>query len=454
MPILTNKPAPKPQPAPTSPVVTEQPIHSTPATDTRYESRRSLLSHVEGMPWRVKYYQQLLSENSELSPLAPAKDPVYQQYTRINQLEIRVTTPLAQSQTAQSKNFEVTGEAILYPPMTPNKGDMFIADIGDGREGLFAVTETERLSIMKEACYQVSYVLTQYTDNQTIEELDAKTVKYTHFVKRLLDHGEDPVIVDDDYHRYLSLQQYWERLLGHYMGQFFNKTASTLLVPNQPQPTYDPFVVKFIASFISSTQHPLLRYMKKYAVDLPDRNRPWTIWDAVLTLSDSVLPMVEELNGIAHSRLFGELPQFEGVHYSNIEWVVYPHNPKEPLCPTHRLSAGELPAADIRHQFDTSRLSALGDFTRDNQAQGIDGLVPIHRVTADEYYVLSKAFYHGEKEHQSQLETLVQMALTRTPVNQKTLTELCDQCHKWPQLEQFYFTPLLLVMIKMVLRGQ
>ena len=452
MPILSNRPTPPTQKPADSPTITH-PEYKGVTTDTKYTSRQSLLSHVEGMPWRVTYYQQVVTTDSELSPQQLEKDPVYQQYVRIQHLEIRVTSELSESQDDTTKNFDVTGEAIFYPPMKPNRGDMFLADIGDGREGVFAVTDTTRLSIMREACFQVQYVLVSHSTEERRADLENKTIKRTHFVKRLLEHGEDPIVVDDDYHRYLSLQEYWGQLLERYMVQFYDKASSTLLVPDQQQPTYDPFVVKFIASFISSSHHPLLRHMRKYAVELPNRQQPWTLWDAILTVSDSLLPMVEEKLTLAPSKCFGALPQFEGVNYSNIHWVAYPHNPNEPLYPTEALREGQLPDRQLRHQFDTTRLNTLAQYPTVTQ-DGVDTLPSIYPVTQDDYYVLSRSFYHGDAEHQSALERLVQHALTRTPLNQRHLTELCDLSHKWPRLEQFYYVPLLLVLIKMTLRGQ
>lgn len=447
MPILTSRPKRPTRKetldTPKKPVIAE-PTYKGNSVDTRYEPRKSLLTHIEGMPWVVTFYQQLIGKDNELSPQQMGRDPVYQQYRKISELEIRVTSELSQSQ-MESGSFEVNGSAVLYPPMKPNKGDMFLADIGDGREGVFSVIRSERLSIMREACYQIDYVLVSHSTDERRQDLDSKTIQSTHFVKRLLEHGEDPVVVDEQYRQYLSLQQYWERLLGTYMSRFYSKSASTILVPNQTYPTYDPFVTKFLSSFISSSEHPLLRHMKKYSVDLPNRNLPWTLWEALLKVSDAILPMVEEHVSLVPSFAFGVLPQYESVHYSNIRWVVYPHNPKDPLYPLEGLQSGQHPPKDLRHQFTSTELTTLED---------TDGRVDIHPVTYDDYYVLSGAFYKGQDTQQSRLESLVQDVLTRRPIDRSTLVELCDRVHQWTLLEQYYFTPILLVMIKMVLRGQ
>lgn len=453
MPILSNRPTPKREevmPTPTSPVVTTPKYQAT-TVDTKYESRGSLLSHAEGMPWQVTYYQQAVATDTEVSPQQLAKDAVYQQYIKIQHLEIRVTSELSESQDAVTKNFDVTGSAILYPPMVPNKGDMFLADIGDGREGVFAIIETDRLSIMKEACFQVEYQLVSHSTEERRQDLERKTIKRTHFVKRLLEHGGDPIVVDEEYHQYLSLQEYQKRLLGHYFAQFFDKNTSTLLLPNQSQSTYDPFLMTFISQFISSSENPLLRHTKKYAVDLPNRNRPWTLWDAVINVDSSILPLVENKLALAPSPCFGALPQFESIYFSNVAWVVYPHNTKEPLYPTEGMQPGKMPPHELRHQLDTTQLGILGQYPGVSVSDSTPSIYP---VTKDDYYVFSKAFYAGETSEQSALELLVTNALNREPLRQGTLTALCDQAHRWPSLEQFYYIPLLLVMIKMVLRGQ
>jgi hypothetical protein len=153
------------------------------AVDNRDTPRINLLTHIVGSSWVVDYYSQVLNTNSQLSGQQLSVSAVYQQYKKINNLEIKVTSALTSSQDEQ-KNMSVTGEATLFPFIIPNDGDMFIADIGNGKKAVFTITRTTKLSIYKQACYTISYVL----DSESlikIDDLNAKVVE-NYTVKILL----------------------------------------------------------------------------------------------------------------------------------------------------------------------------------------------------------------------------------------------------------------------------
>lgn len=456
MPILTKRPEDTRVVEPTKQTDSPQvmvPEEQSVFVDTRYESRASLLTHIEGSSWIVKYYQQQLTNSSELHYQQLSKDAVYQQYIEIAGLEIKVSGSLNQSQDAETKEFDVTGEATLYPPVIANKGDMFVADIGDGREGIFAVTNTEKLTILRESCFRIEYTLVAHSDRERLQDLENKTIKKTHFVKRLLQHGEDPIVVNEDYHRYLSLGEYKERLITTYFANFYSKEISTLEVPDQEFITFDPFLVKTITSFMDTDEHPILRDIKCYSIDLPKKERPLTLWDSVLRMNSGILPMVHEKMALVDSRCFGAVPQYEGVYFSNVKDVVYPIDKDQPFPTVSDFRPGKFDTRDIRHQFNTTRLGSLGSFKKAVN-EGIDSLQDIHPVTFDDYYVLSENFYMRNKIGQSKLETLLRNALEGIPINQRILVELCDAQDKWARLEKFYYTPILLLLIKLVYRGQ
>ncbi|MBE0438211.1 MAG: hypothetical protein IBX57_00395 [Gammaproteobacteria bacterium] len=436
--------------------VVEQPGYESNVVDTRYTSARNLLTHIAGSSWIVNYYQQIVGPNNELSSQQMGKSAVYQQYTSIKDLELKVTSSLSMSQNQETKEFEVTGEATCYPPMIPNKGDMFIADIGDGTEGLFTVTETTRMSIKKDSVYNISYISVDVATAERKRDLESKVVKETHFVKRLLEHGEDPIIVTDEYNSYLSLSQYSESLIGNFFADFYNKSISSLSVPNQKLITFDPFVARTIKAFMSTTEHPLVSKIKLYSIELPGTNPPTTFWDAILRMSPELLPMASEKLGLVDARYFGVMPHFESVSYSNVRDVVYPVERNDMKLDHIDFGPSAHNFRDIRHQFETTQLGSLAQLktARDSAPQnGIESLEPVYPVTKDDYYVFSESFYLSQESKQSQLEKLTRDVLNGKSIDKKVLSKLCESSFRWGSLERFYYTPILLILIKMVRRG-
>jgi len=433
------------------PKITE-PEYRGATVDTRYEDRRSLITHIEGSAWTVNYFKQMLGGNDEPSPLQLDKDAVYQQYTQIQNLELKVTSPLSSDQREGGKSFNVTGAATVYPPLVPNVGDAFLADIGDGQEGVFSVTASRRMTYLKESVFEIEYVLVAHSTDEYRNDLAKKTVKQTRFLKELLDHGEDPVIVEEEYHQFLSIGEYQQRLLGSYLGSFYSKTTATLAVPDQEYVTYDPFVVETFKRLMNTDEHPLIRSLKSYSVDLPGRKPPRTLWDAIMLMSLAELPLCNEKLALVDSRCFGTIPQYEGVAFSNIDDVVYPVDRENVDLLGSELHPGRYDARDIRHQFVTTRLGGLSQLNKP-KGEGIDALHEIHPVTKDDYYVFSEAFYFHHYANQSQLETITRQAMEGQTINRAVLFRLCDNAHRWGRLEKFYYMPILLILLKMVRQG-
>ena len=455
MAILTNKGASTPRPKPirkTQQVQITDPEYRGNVVDTRYEDRRTLITHVEGSSWVVRYYQQMLGADNEQTPLQIGKDAVYQQYLEIQDLELKVTSPLNISQSNETSSFTVTGTATVYPSVIPNVNDVFIADVGDGREGVFTVTESTRLSILKDTAYEIEYVQIAYADEEYLGDLAKKTVKKTHFVKGLLQHGNDPIVVDEEYKTYLSLREYQQRLFGQYFGSFFNKNISSLEVPDQKCVTHDPFLTKAITSFMDTDEHSILRSVKRYNVELPGREVPRTFWDALLALSMDELPLCHEKLALVDARCFGNVPQYDGIAFSGVEDVVFPVDRRYTDLRKQDFVPGQLDVRDIRHQFVTSRLGNLSQLGKP-KGTGIESLYPIHSVNKDEYYVFSEAFYFHDYPNQSQLETITRKVMSGEPVDRNTLVRLCEASHRWSRLDRFYYTPVLLILLKLAIQG-
>ena len=124
--------------------------------DTKVQPLNSLITHVEGASRIVDYYSQIVSGNEEPQKYSPDLAPHLQQYREIYDFEIK-QTDFSFDFDDKSQEATATGTATIYPPLIPNYGDVFIADIGNGMVGLFALTRIQKKSIFKQACYEVDF---------------------------------------------------------------------------------------------------------------------------------------------------------------------------------------------------------------------------------------------------------------------------------------------------------
>lgn len=496
--------------------VVEQPnvVRSTPleskgiVVDTRYESKANLLTHVEGAPWNVNYYSQVLNADNAPIGQQPDRNAIYQQYMYIEMFELKVTQPLTSSQDPTTKEMTLTGTANVYPHVIPNRGDMFIADVGDGRTAIFKVTNCERKSIFKDTCYSIDYILINYTTKELRADLDSKIVKKFAFRSDFMDHGQSPMIVYSEVELIRKLEIYFKEIISVYFKSFFSNEYKTLIVPGQEAPIYDHFLVKAMKAFFNTWDCPDIKYVKLLNLDDDNNMKTLTIWDMLYDLNQGLLNYTAPTYGLVSSKLFTKDPMMEGIYHTGIRYVVYPDvswkdvdyelrdktKPFAPLTLRHVPPRTNLAMfspeykkectycgdgdgftdlvipyneakTDDNNVDPTNDGHEVGDVHNDHNWDFSDvlGDVPdlqipdIHLVTVDEFYVFARAFYLQQTDQKdpgmSKLECAVCQMLLKKKIDNSLLVYFCESYHSWGALERFYYIPILLMMIKYSLRS-
>src|SRR5574344_1374122 len=85
----------------------------------------SLLKYVEGYPWTVHYYGQILNRSNTLNHVDPGITALSQPYYEINDAILQVSSPLSTSYDQNTGVTTVNGSALVPFKMTPNVGDFF-----------------------------------------------------------------------------------------------------------------------------------------------------------------------------------------------------------------------------------------------------------------------------------------------------------------------------------------
>lgn len=463
MPILNPKaPAPAPEKNLGHAVAPE--IQSN-VVDTRYQPHKSLLAYVEGASWIVNYYSQILGKDDEVSDLQVNQEAAYQQYRLVKLLELKVTGELSQSQDATTRTWEVTGEATVYAGVIPNVGDVFIADIGDGKEGLFTVTASEKKSRLHDAVYTISYKMRSEMDDLHRRDLDSKVVVEQVFVRNTLQTNRNATLVTTEFEQLAKIEAGYKNLVMHYFRDFFNIEHQTLLVPDQPEKLYDPFLVSGVLSTVDQSEHPLIYRIKVLNVERDPAFKEVNLWQCLAQNNVDLLTMAFYQAGVAPRERFNEHPQFNGFYYSGIESIVYPTDKAnlkvvdstrsdrtdyqglnygceyvDPLVP-ERIVGGSRRSNNLNKILQAS--ANLAGFEKGSGSEP----VLIHPVTIDDFYVLSRAFYYQE-QGQSVLELATRNTLEGKPVDKADLLRLVESAKTWPNLERFYYIPLVLILIK------
>ncbi len=461
MPLVTNdsyspngitSPSPVPiVPPPIETVRVSTDDFHTPTVDTKWVPRTSLLTHIGGSSWIVNYYSQVLDTDSNLSGQQYTKNPVYQSYKEIINLEIKVQTPLNTDQDDANKEMNVTGSGTLYPSLIPNEGDMFIADIGEGKKAVFRVTSTRKNSIFKEACYDISYTLdTDNIDKQL--DLAQKTIITYYFHKDFLINGSNPLVIKTNMDTLINLKKVYDIMLYQYFKRFYSNEFKTMVVPSQVRPTYDVYLTKYILDMFSTNEANELAYMRLLNLDEDRVSRCDSIWDALKFKDISLLNTAFKKVGLVSALAFNRAPTFNGIRYSGVGAVIYPKDPYLTVDHTYVNNVKTVEAIGLQPSADgeaASNLLVRAVNLRQLTTDLGDNLYP---VTVDDYYVLSSNFYNNTQS-QSTLEVAVTSYINNNQVDIDQLYNTAKNFHTWGSLEQFYYVPIVMTLIRSVLKG-
>lgn len=433
-----------------APVTVEKSHYKDVVVDHKEEPIESMVAYLAGMPWTVNYYPQLLGEHSDLRELDPGANAAFQQYSKIIGIELRVDSPISSSYDTEGGITTVQGSAILTCH-TPNIKDYFVAEAGHGELGLFNITNVERMTFGRGSVWRIDYALVGYARDEAelYNDLESKVVSTYYFSKERLVEGLSPVLREEDYMNSQTLAFMYHSTIRRFFKTFFNRTARLLLTPNK-ETCYDHGLNNFLCQIIDSSEAEEMQDIKFIPVDHDRYLNRGNLWTVLLNREYSDVARVYQKSVLAPRSYFGGNSWMPGAAYWNAAWFVYP-----------RVESDELAILGYNQPFysGTSKFiegaatMELPTNAGENSYNTGDAVVPkIKSVLIDDYYVLSEAFYTN-KPNLSALEILTRDYLKGNTIDLYMLASLVKSAPDWPALEQFYYVPILILLMKDAIKG-
>jgi hypothetical protein len=458
MPIASVPPIPT-APRDVSQVDIQEPRYKHSIVDTQITSYAALISHIQGSSYIVDYYSQVVSTDEQLMDFQPNSLAVYQQYRKIVKMELKLQGSLNTSFDADTHTATVTGTAIVYPFIRPNKGDAFIADIGDGRAGQFTVTESGSLSILNETCYEISFMLARYADENITTLLDNRVVDTVYFEKDFLTYGQNPVLTSEEMANVQRIDSLDKDLLTHWLGLFTSQHFRTILLPGQERPVYDSYVINALFSVLNIDEDIRLKRIGIKNVEGLHPMSKMDFWTALIYTDENRLYDCFKRYMLASAQTLDKYPVFNSIRYSGIGYFIYPNYEHDTVDSDYRpLEAGQstLLLRSLQDSaVDLASLTfnnALKEFLEPVEpASNIylsDEVPSIHPVTVDDGYVLSLHFYNDNVDGMSKLELMVRDYFKTQSVQLPLLFSFAESIRHWGRLEKFYYIPILIMLLK------
>lgn len=445
MPLIERNPmVEKPQPVNIPRVQPE--VYKTAVYEESVKPYKSMIAYVDGAPWTVDYYSQIVGKHSELKSIDTLASNSQQSYTKINNLELRVTSPLSDSYDSATATMKTSGVAHMYGNVVPNVDDHFITETTDRTLTIFKIVDVEVASTSNDTVYEISY--TVIGNAQSIPDVYAsligKTAKEYHFLKNRIADGTNPLVAPEEYKQLIDLNQAYRDILDYHMSVFYSKSNKMMILPGQANKIYDYSAVEFLFKLVDPTEHINLLGVLR-APNVPSVFADQTnIYDILITRQYGMLDQCNKEMAFVRSSVGGDNTYILGPYYYDIDYLVYPRNPDTTV-----------EVAGVRPYDKTNNLLVATDrkgssflFPEDDVVSIPNGSVPlIYSAHKDGYYVFSEGFYNGTQEV-SALEILVRSYLKNKTIDLNTLNKLISSYKSMKRMDQYYYGPILLLLIK------
>ncbi|QXO09782.1 hypothetical protein pEaSNUABM38_00060 [Erwinia phage pEa_SNUABM_38] len=406
--------------------ITTEPSRTT-VVDLERISKRHLLQYTSGSPWPVDYYHRLSGMNDPKSFFDPSVDNATQQYEEIKSLVLRVGSALSWSQ-GTNKEFTVSGEATLANSIIPTEGDIFIADIGDARRGIFAVNSTQRNAYNKIATYQITYTLLYEVTPESDRVLRDAVVRTFHYVADRAWVSEDTLLTQDEFNAFLKIREELEYFENMYVRMYYDQELGSLRQPVTARKNYDVFLTQFVRDIgLNRTPDELTIYPHT-----PYRHdEMFTVWKALVWHNASMLPQCHRDGKWFQVQTFRTYQVPNTVGWSRVQSTVF-FDSQLRLKNIPDVVPDFDPVEDRRSDFEGTLLKDLPMFVKPT-------LTP---------YVFTEAFYGGS--YASVLEYALQLYLNKAKLRADIPLKLADEVKRLPLTAQFYFAPVVYLLLKYV----
>ena len=332
-------PSPEQPKVPVTVAVTDK-EYSHSIVDSKVQPLNSLVTRIAGATRVVDYYSQVLSAGENPQTYSAHLAPHLQQYRLIEDFEIK-QQDFDYGFSDETNEASASGSALIYPPLIPNIGDVFIADIGDGQVGLFNLTRVEKKSIFKEACFEVGFALINIiTEQGFVDVLNQKVVETYHFVKDFTLYGQNPLLVKEDYLLLTDSKQILDEAIEDYINEFYSRELTTLVVPGYSTPTYDPFVVKTFMMVVDSTYHKRAAKIKMRNTDELKEFWQNSIWEALVNPARNQYTSFWTRANAVPVTMFNMHPRMNSIRFSGFNLCIRPMDKLENVDTYYQLNQG------------------------------------------------------------------------------------------------------------------
>lgn len=410
----------------------------------------SLLKYIEGYPWTVDFYGQILNVNNTLKHFDPSTPNLTQSYYKISKLILQISTPLSSSYDQSTGITTITGTAIVPYGITPNVGDVFIAQVDSGEDAIFIINTVSRKTHRKNTLYEINYSLYSYTSvNPNFITTLTSRVNETYFFNNDLLTSSNKVLIQPSVKEAIDrLKAFLYSSQDYYFNTFAKKQTGSILIPGIDYTIYDPLLLNFISKIVDystlvNTPFYKYTYFSNY-IDQP------SIFDALINQSITQLSVINRTYNFTSSSSLKNKTRFGTIFHAGIDYILYPINPNTKTTIGEEESTPSF-ISTIKTSKNYSTSSSMIIQTTNNNT--IFNKPLLHDLFVDNYYVVSKNFYNYHSNNSlysaiSYIELLIYRFISKEAIAKEDLVLVTERYHNFSLLHQLYLLPVIWLIVK------
>ena len=413
----------------------------------------SLLKYVEGYPWTVNFYGQILNKNNTLENFDPSVPNLNQPYYEVNGMVIQVSSPLSSSYDAATGITTVTGSALSPYSLTPNIGDIFIAAVDSGEDAVFMVNSVIRKTFRKDSIYEINYNLLYYTSEEPdfIANLKARIQDSYFFNKDTNFFNRDVLIKPSVKEAIDRLRILTQESKEYYFSTFAQKEAGTILIPGLPYKVYDPLLLGFLSKIIDYRELADVPFFRHNYGDNKYINQK-SIFDLLLTRNINTVSGINKRYNFIPSHMLPNRARLGTVFHTGADYINFPVEPNtatniDKIAPDAELNSFIESVKSTHNYFiPVIPIQAINNNAVFNQHL-------LHELFLDDYYIVSENFYNYVNDNStfanlSYIELLIFKHVTKQAIAKEDLVIAIEKYMEFSLLHQLYLLPVLWFLIK------
>lgn len=413
----------------------------------------SLLKYVEGYPWTINFYGQILNSNNTLENFDPTTPNLTQPYYEVNKMIIQVSSPLSSSYDAANGITTITGAALMPYSVTPNVGDIFIAPVDSGEDAVFMINSVSRKTFRKDSIYEVNYNLIYYTSEepQFITNLKARVQQVYFFNKDTNFFNRDVLIKPSVKEAIDRLNYLVHESKEYYFSTFAQREAGTILIPGVPNKMYDPMLLGFLSKIIDYSELADIPFFRHNHGNNKYVNQK-SIFDLLFTRNIGTLPAINRKYHFISSSSIPNKARLGTVYHTGADYIAFPVEPNQAadidkISPSIGSDAFLESVKSTRNYY----VPVINVQTKNNDDVFTKSL--LHELFVGDHYVVSENFYtyisnNSTYNDISFIELLIFKHVTNQAIAKEDLVIAIEKYMEFSLLHQLYLLPVLWFLIR------